>query len=44
MCEQELGNVHDPYAASVVCDDVVVGHVPRNITSLCHFFLEEMEQ
>ena len=28
MCEQEFGNVYDPYTASVVRDDIVVGHVP----------------
>ena len=36
ICKQEFGNVHDPYAISVVHDDVVVGNVPQNILSLCH--------
>ena len=39
-CEQEFGNLHDPYAVSVVCkDNVIVGHVPRTISALCYFFL-----
>ena len=36
----EFGNVHDPYAVAVITpDDVVVGHLPRNISTLCHLFL-----
>ena len=38
----EFGNVHDPYAVAVVTpDDVVVGHLPRNISTLCHLFLRK---
>ena len=38
----EFGNVHGPYAVAVVTpDDVVVGHLPRNISSLCHLFLRK---
>ena len=40
LCEQEFGNLHDPYAVPVVREDnVVVGHVPRTISALCYFFL-----
>lgn len=38
----EFGNVHDPYAVAVVTsDDVVVGHLPRNISTLCHLLLRK---
>ena len=40
LCEHEFGNLHGPYAVSVVReDDVMVGHVPRTISALCYFFL-----
>ena len=42
LCEQEFGNLHDPYAVSVVREDnVMVGHVPRRLCVT--FFYEEME-
>jgi len=42
ICEQEFGNLHNPYAISVVCEDnVMVGHVPRTISALCYFFLRK---
>ena len=42
MCRQEFGNLHDPYAVSVIRgDEVIVGHVPRKISSLCYFFLRK---
>ena len=43
QCKMEFGNIHDPYAVAVVCDDgaEVVRHVPRKISSLCYFSLKE---
>ena len=42
-CKREPGNPSDPYAVAVikeiVGDDVVVGHVPRAISSICSIFL-----
>ena len=39
ICEKEFGNLHDPYAVSVVRGSgIIVGHVPRKISSLCYFF------
>ena len=36
----EFGNSHDPYAVVVVTsDNIIVGHLPRNISTLCHIFL-----
>ena len=29
MCEQEFGNIDDPYVVSVVHDKTIIGHVPR---------------
>ena len=38
-CEQEFGNLHDPYAVSIVREgNVVVGHVPQTIMAMCYFF------
>ena len=29
-CQRESGNLHDPYAVTVVRDDaIIVGHIPR---------------
>ena len=39
VCERETGNVHDLYAVSVIKSGVVVGHVPRKISSTCSLFL-----
>ena len=42
VCRQEYGNLYDPYAASVIRgDNVIVGHVPQKISSLCYFFLRK---
>ena len=41
-CKPEFGNVHDPYAVSVVREPAdIVGHIPRRISSLCYFFLKK---
>ncbi len=40
VCVPEFGNVHDPYAVAVcISSGSTVGHVPRNISALCHFFI-----
>ena len=44
-CEVEFGNIHNPYAAAVRKPGVdessfeTVGHVPRKISALCHFYI-----
>ena len=35
-CQWERGNVHNPYAVAIVDRSVVVGHVPRAISSICY--------
>ena len=36
----ELDNIHDPYAVAVVKTSIgTIGHIPRSISALCHFFL-----
>ena len=41
-CKLEFGNIHDPYAVSVVCGAAdIIGHIPRRISSLCYFFLKK---
>jgi hypothetical protein len=44
--EQELWNTHDPFAISLgakvpgkVTDFEVVGHIPREISRFCHYFI-----
>lgn len=44
VCELELGNVHeDPYAVAVCrsSDHTTVGHISRNISAICHFFIRD---
>ena len=37
----EFGNPHDPYVVAVVtADDTLVGHLPRNTSTLCHILLQ----
>lgn len=42
LAQAEFGNVHDPYAVAVVrlsgSTDTIVGHLPRNISTLYHIF------
>ena len=38
-CRREPGNRHDPYAVAVIRSSVLVGHVPRRISSLCSAFI-----
>ena len=38
-CQRETGNISDPFAVSVLKDGVIVGHVPRKISSICSLFL-----
>ena len=39
QCQRENGNIHDIYAVSVQKSGVVVGYVPRKISSICSLFL-----
>ena len=45
--EQELANVHDPFAISLgakipgkLTEFEVVGHIPREISRFCNYFLK----
>ena len=39
-CSREPGNVHDPYAVAVKTGpSVIVGHVPRTLSTLCSIFI-----
>ena len=41
--KMEHGNIHDMYAVAVTRDgeDIVIGHLPRNISTPCHLFLRK---
>ena len=39
QCEREPPNTADQYAVAVTKGGVVVGHLPRKISSLCLLFL-----
>ena len=39
QCKMKHGNIHDMYAVAVTREDIVVGHLPRNICTPCHLFL-----
>ena len=41
QCKIEHGNVHDIYVVAVIREDIVVGHLPRNISTPCHLFLHK---
>lgn len=44
VTKPEFGNSHDPYALAVVDNNnIIVGHLPRNIAALCHLFLRGNE-
>ena len=52
VSQLEFGNVHDSYAVAVCKPGSstsisssslsTVGHVPRNISTLCHFFIRRL--
>ena len=39
LLRRETGNEHDEYAVAVLKASTVVGHVPREISRICWFFL-----
>ena len=42
QCQRERTNAHDPYAAAVVKDDNVVGHVPQSYLQFVPCFCIEV--
>ena len=40
-CHREPGNRHDPYAVAVVRSSMLVGHMPRCVSSVCSAFIQE---
>ena len=40
-CIREPSNVHDPYAVVVVRSSIIVGHVPRKLSSICSIFIQK---
>ena len=40
-CEREVHNAMDHYAVAVIRDDVVVGHLPKQISRICSLFLRK---
>ena len=40
LCRREPGNKEDLHAVATMKDDVVVGHVPRKISTLCSSFIK----
>ena len=39
LCRLEPGNIQDLHAVAIIKDEVVVGHIPRNISTLCSSFI-----
>ena len=41
ICQTEFGNPSDPYTVAVMYNNtsIVIGHVLRHISTVCHFFL-----
>ena len=40
ICVRETSNAKDPFAVAVVKNEVIVGHIPKKISSLCSLFLK----
>ena len=40
FCVPERDNVRDPYAVAVQKSSRTVGHIPKNISTLCSLFLQ----
>ena len=38
-CTPEMGIIHDPFVVSVIKNHIVIGHLPKKISSVCSFFL-----
>jgi len=38
-CKREDGNRFDPFAVAVCNGDIVIGHVPRKISSVCSLYM-----
>ena len=38
---REPDNSYDNFVVAIIEDDIVVGHVPRNISVLCNLFLKK---
>ena len=34
-CQRETGNISNPFVVGMLKDGVIVGHVPRKISSIC---------
>ena len=41
ICMRKVENYHDPYAVAVEKAGVIVGHLPRKISSICNLFLRK---
>ena len=39
ICAREEDNVHDHYTVVVLQHDTIVGHLPRNISTVCSLFI-----
>ena len=40
ICVRETSNAKDPFAVAVVKNEVIVGHIPKKISSVCSLFLK----
>ena len=38
-CQRETGNPHDIFAVAVLKSGVILGHIPKKISSICSLFL-----
>ena len=39
LCARETGNSHDPFSVKVIKSAMIVGHLPKRISSTCSLFL-----
>ena len=43
VCRRERNNIYDPFAISVLKSDVIVGHVPREISAAYHVHYNQLQ-
>ena len=43
VCKRERHNIHDPFAVAVKKGSIIVGHLPRNISTTFYVFLGKLQ-
>ena len=41
ICSRESANLHDPFAVKILKSEMIIGHLPRSISSVCSLFFRK---